>query len=310
VVEVPDRVRRKALAGGPACARWLGDLGRLVTELEGKWDVTVGATMTGGTASLVAEATMADGTPAVVKLAMPHEHDGREALESEVRVLQLADGRGCVRLHAYDEAHGAVLLERLGRQLHELDLPVHEQMEIICSVLPELWAVPVGEVDLPSLADKGRWLSQFTIDTWEALDRPCSALVVDRALEYADRRVAALDPDRRVLLHGDAHAWNTLEALDASNAFKLIDADGVLGEREYDLAIPMREYADELLAGDALALGQERARFLARLTGLDEQRIWEWGYIERVSTGLLCVKQSHDDWGRDFLAVAEAWSLA
>lgn len=311
-VDVPDPVRQTARAGGPACAQWLDDLPDLITELEREWRITVGATMTGGTASLVAEATQADGSPAVVKLAMPYERDGRQALELEVRVLRLVDGRGCVRLLADDKARGAALLERLGRQVHELDLPVPEQMRIICSVLPEIWAVPVGDTDLPSLADKGAWFAAFAVEAWEELDGPCSERVIDRAVEYAERRVAALDPDRAVLLHGDAHAWNTLEAPTAADphAFRLIDVDGLVGEREYDLAIPMREYAEELLAGDALALGQARARFLADLTGLDAQRIWEWGYIERVTTGLLCLREGHDEWGRDFMAVAEAWSPA
>lgn len=309
-VEVPDPVRRTAMAGGAACMRWLDGLGQLITELEQVWDVTVGATLTGGTASLVAEATMADGTLAAVKLAMPHERDGREALALEARTLRLVDGRGCVRLLAYDAERGASLLERLGRQVDELGLPVTRQMEIICTSLAQLWAVPVGDVELPTLDTKGRWLAEFSVDTWEALGRPCTERVIERAVEYADRRVAALDPARAVLLHGDAHAWNTLEAPGDPDGFKLIDIDGLVGEPEYDLAIPMREFTDELLAGDALGQGLARAQWLAEHTGLDEQRIWEWGYVERVSTGLLCLHESHTDWGRDFLTVAEAWSLA
>ena len=311
-VEVPDPVRRKARFEGPECGRWLDDLGDLITDLEREWDITVGETLTGGTASVVTAATRADGSPAVVKLVMPCEHDGRSSLVKEVRVLRLADGRGCVRAFAYDEPRGAVLLERLGRQLHELDLPSRRQMEVICSVLTDLWSVPLGDVDLPTLDDKGRWLAQFTLETWEALGRPCSERVIDRALEYAERRVAAFDRDAAVLAHGDAHPWNTLEAPieGQPDAFRLVDADGLIAEPEYDLAIIMRELTDELLAGDALRLGQERARFLAEHTGLDEQRIWEWGYVERVSTGLLCLLESHNEWGRDFLTVAEAWSLA
>ena len=64
----------------------------------------------------------------------------------------------------------------------------------------------------------------------------------------------------------------------------------------------------ELLAGDPLRIGLDRARLLADHTGLDEQRIWEWGYIERVSTGLLCCRDGHAESGRAFLRVAEAWS--
>jgi streptomycin 6-kinase len=133
-------------------------------------------------------------------------------------------------------------------------------------------------------------------------------VTVDRARTFAQRRAAAFDAENAYLLHGDAHQWNTLEA---GNGFKLIDPDGVIGEREYDLAIPMRESHEELLAGDPLALGQERCRLLARLTGLDPIAIWEWGFVERVATGLLCMLEDRKrEWGRPVLEVADAWALA
>ena len=61
---------------------------------------------------------------------------------------------------------------------------------------------------------------------------------------------------------------------------RLVDPDGLLAEPEYDLGIVMREDPFE---GDL----HERARRLAHATGLDEEAIWEWGVVERVSTGLL-----------------------
>ena len=36
--------------------------------------------------------------------------------------------------------------------------------------------------------------------------------------------------------------------------------------------------------------------------------IWEWGFVERVSTGLLLLKVGAREWGREFLAVAEEWA--
>jgi streptomycin 6-kinase len=71
----------------------------------------------------------------------------------------------------------------------------------------------------------------------------------------------------------------------------------------------MREYNDDLFAGDPLRLGRERARLLARKSGLDEHRIWEWGYLERVSTRLLLIKLDKDvSLGQAFLKVADAWA--
>jgi streptomycin 6-kinase len=44
------------------------------------------------------------------------------------------------------------------------------------------------------------------------------------------------------------------------------------------------------------------------LTGEDPDAIWQWGFIERVSTGLLLLHTGGEAEGRDFLRVAEAWA--
>ena len=85
------------------------------------------------------------------------------------------------------------------------------------------------------------------------------------------------------MVHGDVHEWN---ALSAGEGFKLVDPDGLLAEPEYDLGIIMREDPLELLQSDPRA----RAEMLAARTGLDVEAIWEWGVVERVSTGLLGTK--------------------
>jgi streptomycin 6-kinase len=57
-----------------------------------------------------------------------------------------------------------------------------------------------------------------------------------------------------------------------------------------------------LIAGDPW----ERAHRLAARTGLDPVAIWEWGVVERVSTGLLCTQIGMEPLGRDSLRAAEA----
>lgn len=42
--------------------------------------------------------------------------------------------------------------------------------------------------------------------------------------------------------------------------------DGLIAERAYDLAIPMREWRADLLAGDSARLGRVRCQPLAALT--------------------------------------------
>ncbi len=50
---------------------------------------------------------------------------------------------------------------------------------------------------------------------------------------------------------------------------------------------------------------RDRARWLARRTGLDETAIWEWGVAERVSTGLLATRIGLQPVGRQMLAAAD-----
>jgi streptomycin 6-kinase len=292
VVDVPEVVRQKAFAVGAGV--WLDDLPLLVASLEQEWGIAVGDAYTDSTEAFVAEATCEDGTPAVLKLLVPRSGD---AAENEITVLRLTRGEGCVRLLRHDVAHGALLLERLGRSLYQLALPIRRRQEILCSMAMRVWR-PASGCGLPTGAEKGRWLADFVTATWEELDRPCSERAVDYALACAERRVDAYRDERAILVHGDVHQWNALEA---SNGFKLVDPDGLLAEPEYDLGIIMREDPLELLDGDP----HERARWLAACTGLDASAIWEWGVVERVSTGLLGMKVGLQPVGGQMLAVAD-----
>jgi streptomycin 6-kinase len=271
---VPDPVRRKALAVGAGW--WLDGLPALVAVLERDWSIKVGRPYGDATEAFVAEVVLAGHTPAVLKLLVPR--DG-EAAGNEITVLRLTDGNGCPRLLRHDVTRGALLLERLGRSLHEIGVPIRRRHEILCSAASRVWR-PAPGCGLPTGAQKGRWLAEFIPRTWQALDCPCTERAIDYALMCAGRRIEAHDDERAVLVHGDVHEWNALEADDG---FKLVDPDGLLAEAEYDMGILMREDPVELMRGDP----RDRARWLAQRTGLDPTAIGEWGVVERVSTGLL-----------------------
>jgi streptomycin 6-kinase len=89
--------------------------------------------------------------------------------------------------------------------------------------------------------------------------------------------------------------------LQPGSDFKLVDPDGLLAEAEYDLGVVMREDPVELRHGDPA----ERARWLARRCGLDATAIWEWGVVERVSTGLLATGIGLQPVRREMLATAD-----
>jgi streptomycin 6-kinase len=289
---VPEVVRNKALAAG--AAGWLSELPDRIAGLERDWSITVRAAYEAATEAFVAAATLADGTPAVLKLMIPR---AGQAARDEITVLRLADGEGCARLLRADVAAGALLLERLGPSLHELALPIGQRHEILCSAAERIWR-PAPGCGLRTGAEKGRWLTEFIVATWQELDRPCSERAVEHALRCAEGRIRAHDDERAVLVHGDVHQWNALRAADG---FKLVDPDGLLAEAEYDLGVLMREDPVELLHGDP----RDRAGWLAWRCGLDATAIWDWGVVERVSTGLLATKIGLQPVGGQMLAAAD-----
>lgn len=300
-LNLPEVVRNKARALGAGW--WIAALPELVASLEREWSITVGGSYDDATEAYVAPATLADGTPAVLKLCVPRDADGSWAAAGhEITVLRLTDGQGCARLLRADQGRGALLTERLGKSLRELGLPVGRRHEILCAAAARVWR-PAPGCGLLTGADKARWLSDFIAATWEELDRPCTERAIEHALACARRRLEAHDDERTVLVHGDVHQWN---ALAAGAEFKLIDPDGLLAEAEYDLGILMREDPVELLDGDPMA----RARWLARRCGLDADAIWEWGVVERVSTGLLGMKVGMRPAAGQMLAAADQIAAA
>ncbi len=304
--DIPNAVRQKAAAQGAQGQQWLERLDSLLRELEQDWNVTVGPTLSGGSESLVAAARPNAGEHAVIKVEMPPY----ASFANEVRALAAANGHGYVRLINYDEERHAMLQERLGSSLRDMRLPIQVQLEIVCVTLRHAWEAP-APAGLPTGAEKAQWLADFIVATWDELGQPCSRRLIEHCIDFAERRKAAFDPETAVMVHGDAHSANVHQDptdMAGEQIFRLVDPDGLLAEPACDLAVPMREWSSELLAGDPAQLGRERCARLSRLTGVDSQAIWEWGFLERVSTGLLLLQVGAEQPGRDMLEVAEAWA--
>ena len=301
-LRVPELARQRALSNGAVGGRWLDALPGVVGELVEQWGLALGEPHAGGTAAFVVGAVDGDGRDVVLKVAMVLDDDDAELYRRSVLTHDLAGGRGCVALLAHDDERSALLLERLGPNLDALGMPVPEILDTVTTALHDFWRPAVPGVDLPSGAEQAAWLARFIEATWESLGRPCEQAVIERALELCERRASELDPATAVLVHGDAHGWNTLSAGDG--AFKLVDPEGLWSEREHDLGILSREYNLPLLDGDTAWLVRARAELLAAAGDADPQRTWEWGFIERVSTGLASLEAFDGDGGLAFLEVA------
>lgn len=301
---VPPLVVSRAKSAGAVGEAWLVNLDNFVSELEKMWHISVEETLFGGTHALVANADGVNGEKYVLKIDMP-ENLGGEFLNS-IHTLKIADGNGCAKLYVYNFERKACLLERLGKPINQLQYSVYEQLQIICSALQKVWETPIMNVRLPSGKDSVMWFRQFIAETWEKLNYPCSHQVIEHAFFYLQKREHALNPDEFVLLHGDAHGGNTLKEL-SGNGFKLIDPDGIFYEKAYDLGVLMREWIDEY-EQDLMKAGKERCAYLHHLTGVPEQAIWEWGYLQTVSTAFVLLQIGQEETGWKMLCVAECWA--
>lgn len=300
---VPDIVRRRAEAEGLTGRDWLASLDDNLYELEHDWGLTIGQAIPGGSTAFVAEAVDATGKSFVIKLPTPGSLLGRH----EVTVLAIARGKGYVRLVRQDAARHAMLLEHLGTRLDQHDMPYRNKIDIMCSTLLDAWIpVPAGGT-FTTGAEKANSLALFILEKWQELGRPCTQAVIDTALMYCRDRAAAWRPESAVLAHGDPHPANILEVPETGGRqWKFIDPDGLAIEPAYDLGVLLRAWHEDVSGRHAHDMARSHARHLTSRTQVPAEAIWQWGHIERVSTGLHLMELGERDEGRAYLAAADA----
>jgi streptomycin 6-kinase len=242
------------------------------------WGLTAERWLEGGAGTPTLAVSAPDGTPGVLKVSEPG------ALYGPVRVLGAAAGRGYVRVLSWDATRGALLTERLGEWLWSAAPTIAEQAKVIVPVLRDAWAVPL---------DCGRPFEGKASGLVGILDDLAPRygmghlVAVGQARRYASELAVSERPE--VVCHGDPHPGNVLRR-DAGWA--LIDPDGFVGERAYDLGVVLRDACWEIFAAEACEPGsgatflRDACRQLATLADVDPDRVWRWGFVERVTTGL------------------------
>jgi streptomycin 6-kinase len=262
---------------------WLAALPSVIADLERDWFISLEHELPGGSGSYVARARTADGAAAVLKVTVT-----MEGLADQLGTLRRANGRGYARLLREDLGRQAMLLEALGPSLEVSGLAPERQLVILADTLALAWEEAAGRRPAPG-EDKASGLYALISDLWPQLGRPCSPAVVEQALKFADglRQV----PDRElVVVHGDPHPGNLLRVLEArpggETGYCFVDPDGFVADRAYDLGVAIRDWTAQLDGPDAEGTLRRYCRLLAEHTGVEADRIWQWGFVERVSTGL------------------------
>lgn len=293
---------RAAVGDHPALAPVLDGLSDLLHDLVQRWSLTLGEVYGEGLGVPVV-AVDADGTPAVLKV----DRAG-PSFAAQVATLEAAQGRGYAAVLASDVARGAVLLERLGPSLAASRLAPSAQVDHLVAAVRLAWELPVDLA--PAVApgdDKAAQLAGIVrrFRRGDDVDRWGPAL--DRAHELARHLSATRDPARDVLCHGDPHPGNALQA-NGIPRYKLVDPDGFRCEPEYDVGVTVRDFSREVLAGrdhsTARAWHDALCDRAADLTGTDGERVRQWAFVERVTTGLYLRWFRDDEAAESFLDAA------
>lgn len=319
----PVRAHMTSLA--PRWLEWQSRLPEVLGRCQQKWNLEVGDILTRSVQSSLYRVRVR-GRDAVLKLAKPGAELSRQA-----DVLAAAKGQGYVHLFDRDDELGALLMESLGNSLEsrandlfrslptEIVLSLMKDSELaapMVSTLQEAWKLPMdalGEAD--DTPHRSTVLSVLIDRLADSLDlRATYGPAIDRALLYADHRLNARMASREVVCHGDPHQGNLLEVASprpgAPAGYVFVDPDGIVCEPEYDLGVVLRGFNRLVLAAqDPVVEARGWCAVLAGHTDLDAEAVWQWSYIERVSSGLYLIDQGWPERGRPFLESA-SWLIA
>ncbi len=238
------------------------------TGLLEEWELTETGQTWHGRCATVRSVTTADGTPAVLKIGLPHPEAAHEHI-----ALQHWHGRGAVRLLRADPGRWALLLERAGpRDLtEEWDLAA---CETVAGLYADLHRPALPQLR-PLSADVTGWVSDLA-----ALPRsaPLPRRLVEQAIAIGRDLAADADTDSRVV-HGDLHYANVLAADRAP--WLAIDPKPVNGDPHHEIAPLLWNRFDEL-AGDVRDGLRRRFHTVVDAAGLDEDRARDWEILRVV----------------------------
>jgi streptomycin 6-kinase len=277
---------------------WLATLPGLVASLEDDWGLVTGAPYRGGSASWVAPATRRDGTPAVIKVNLPH----REA-RWEAAAFEIWEGGGAVELYRRDDARWALLVEQCdpGVTLGRANLPIEEALGAAAAILNRLWQ---GDLErCASFELLGDVTAEWAGGVRERMHRHRPPF--DPGLVETGARLLETLPGsagRRVVLHGDFNPGNILSS---ERGWLAIDAKPMLGDPGYDPA-PLLEQIEEHVEGAGTpARALLRYDLFADLVGEPRDRLLAWSAARAVEAALWCVDRGDPAAGAACMAAAQ-----
>jgi streptomycin 6-kinase len=271
----------------PERAAWLDHLPDVLRRLGDLWALTPDAPLDGEepSCSYVAAVRSADGTPTVLKIAIPHMEG-----EHEIHGLRFWGGDATVRLLRADDDLGAMLLERCKPGTTLRVLAEHDQDVVISGLLRRLWRSPSSPHPFRSLSTLTEYWTSETlgqIEQWPDVGLVREGL---QLLKELPRNASS-----KVLLATDLHAGNVVRA--EREPWLVIDPKPFVGDPAYDATQHLFNCRTRL------RLDPDRTiRSFADLAGIEHERVRLWTFARATA-------EPREDWSNNDL-VSLARSIA
>jgi streptomycin 6-kinase len=246
-----------------------------------------------GHGGVVIPVLQADGSPAVLKIAFPHEE-----ARVERHALALWQGRGAVTMLESDAGTCAMLLERL-EPMHSLyNVPLEDAVNVWGGLVRQLSLSPDDRPqwhEFQHIAARAeQWSDDLPAD-WEQLGRPFPRWLLEAALEVCQTRGAVgRRSGRDALVHTDLHFLNVLArpGVPASGGrptpagYAAIDPQPMIGEPEFAVAPLLWNRITELPTGQPGDALRRRCAHFSVAAGLDAEVARQWGIAREVANAL------------------------
>lgn len=185
---------------------------------------------------------------------------------------------------AMDRDRGWIAMEYGGRTLADKKVVPEEWLRVCESLLLPCWATSRTTL-VPNGADEANRLMALSKRAWPLLSTRTN-YTIDQLQMIAARRAAEHTDERAVLCHGDVHRWNVVQ--NPQSQARFIDPKGVWSEREYDIAVLLRECSTRREHAAVL-------RWAKSFMDVDEDAIYDWWVLEQhAAVGYWITVGRHD----------------
>jgi streptomycin 6-kinase len=262
----------------PERQEWLHSLPATLEELTSRWSLRIGAPFNHGdvTCSWAAAVLRADGTPAVLKLGMPHMEGA-----DEIHGLRFWNGDPTVQLLEADDERGAMLLEHCLPGYMLRSEPEDKQDLVIAALLKRLWRRSTSLNCMHAFRHLSELLNVWRKETLDQAQFWQDAGLVREGLQIFQALGKPTPAD--TLLATDLHAGNVLRS--QREPWLVIDPKPFAGDPHYDVVQHLRNCEARLHADP-----RGMVKRLGELAEVDVERLQLWTFARAAADPRL-------DWG-------------